>query len=136
MAEKNFQELLQIAKKLRGKNGCPWDKKQTIATLMPLLQDELEELKEGINKKDYLNIAEEIGGILFNLILMAQILSEEKKSSMPTILQAIKQKIISRHTWVFGKDKAKTADEAIAIWKKNKQKEKKIVIPFQKAKRF
>lgn len=89
------------------------------------LREEIEEVIEAIDKKDYENLQEEIGDVLFVLILTARIAEEEGKLKMKDVLRGIEQKIISRHTWVFGKDKANTPEEALAKWKENKSKEAK-----------
>lgn len=119
-----FQRLLDLAKTLRSEKGCPWDKEQTIDTMCKYLRDELEELEQAIEKRDFENLEEEVGDILFSLVLLVQIAGEENKASFESILHKIDQKIISRHTWVFGDDKAETAEEALALWRKNKKKER------------
>lgn len=120
-----LKELLKLAKTLRGPNGCPWDKKQKLKNIPPMIQEEAEEILEAIQKKDWENMKEEIGDVLFNLCLLIQMAEEKKYFKAKDVIDAIEKKIISRHTWVFGKDKASTAEEALALWKKNKTKEKR-----------
>ena len=121
---KSFDNLLAIAKKLRGKNGCPWDKKQTIATMSKCVEEETDEILQAIQKKDYKNLEEEIGDVMFNLVMLTQIASEEKRFNMQSVLKRVGKKIKSRHTWIFGKDagKVKTAEDALQLWKENKKK--------------
>ena len=121
-----FQKLVDIAKHLRSKTGCPWDRKQTIETLVEHFMNEATELKEGIEKKDYQNVKEEIGDVLFNLIMMVNIAEEDKLFTMKEVLEDIATKIIERHTWVFGDDKVETPEEAIRKWKENKKKKRLI----------
>jgi uncharacterized protein YabN with tetrapyrrole methylase and pyrophosphatase domain len=116
--------LLQLAKKLR--KECPWDKKQTLKTIPPMLIEETQEMIEAIEKKDWENMKEEIGDVLFNLCLLMQMAEEKKYFTAQEVMDAIEEKIISRHTWVFGGDKATTAEEALKIWNKNKKAEKKL----------
>lgn len=88
------------------------------------MQDESQEVVEAIEKNDMKNLEEEIGDLLFSLILITQVAKEENYFNMELVLERITEKIISRHTWVFGEDKAKTAEEALLLWKKNKEIEK------------
>ena len=119
-----FKHLLDISAKLRGEGGCPWDREQTLETMRPLILDEARELSEAIEKGDIKNIEEEIGDVLFCLIMTAQIAQEKGHFDMGTILEKNAEKLLRRHTWVFGTDKAETAEEALALWKKNKKLEK------------
>lgn len=118
-----MKKLLQLAKTLRSEKGCPWDRKQTIDTMIKYLHDELNELEEAVKKRDFDNIEEEVGDILFSMVLLVEIASEESKVNFHNVLNKIEEKIISRHTWVFGDDKATTAEEALTLWRKNKAKE-------------
>ena len=117
-----FKHLLELADKLRGEGGCPWDRKQTIASMKKCVLEEAQELAEGIEKNDITNIEEEIGDLMFTLIMMAQIAKEEGHFDMGTVLEKNAEKIISRHTWVFGTDTANTPEEALELWLKNKKK--------------
>lgn len=114
--------LLTLAKKLR--KECPWDKKQKMKNIPPMLMEEAEEILQAIEKKDWENLKEEIGDVLFNLCLLIQMAEEKRLFTAQDVIDTSEAKIIERHTWVFGKDKAKTAAEALALWKKNKQKRK------------
>lgn len=119
-----FKNLLEICEKLRGENGCPWDKKQTLDSLAPKVLEEAQELMEAVQKNDLENIEEELGDVLFTLIMMAQVAREEGKFDMGSAMEKVGEKFISRHTWVFGTDKASTPEEAVELWMKNKDKEK------------
>ena len=120
-----FEDLLALAKKLRSKTGCPWDKKQTIESMLKCLSDEAEEVAQAISKKDHKNLREELGDLLFNIVLITQIAKEEKLFTMDQVIRDIDKKIRRRHTWVFGKHKVKDADHALELWKKNKIRERK-----------
>ena len=117
-----FIKLKELAARLRGPNGCPWDRKQTIESMLTNVIDEAREVEEAVSKNDYENLREELGDLLFNIVMIAQIAEEKKLFTISEVLRDIEKKIVDRHTWVFGKDKAKTPDEAIAIWNKNKKK--------------
>jgi len=85
------------------------------------IENEAREVAQAFAKHDWKNLREELGDVLFNIVLTAQIAEEEKKFTIRDVLNDIDKKIRSRHTWVFGKDKAKTPEEALEMWNKNKQ---------------
>ena len=115
-----ISQLLELARTLRKK--CPWDKKLKMADIPKLLIEESEEIREAIEKKDWKNLKEEIGDVLFNLCLLMTIAEEKKHFKAKDVLISCHDKIVERHTWVFGKDKAKTAEEVLKLWKQNKRK--------------
>lgn len=119
-----FQNLLDIAKQLRAEGGCPWDREQSIASMAPKLLEEGAEVLEAVEKEDWENLEEELGDVLFNIVMISQIASEEGKFDMSGVLEKVAEKLVSRHTWVFGEEKAATAEEALALWTKNKGLEK------------
>lgn len=118
-----FKNLVEIAQKLRAEGGCPWDREQSIGSMAPKILEEGEEVLEAIQKEDWENLEEELGDVLFNIVMISQIASEEGKFNIDGVLEKIAEKLISRHTWVFGSEKAETAEEALALWMKNKQAE-------------
>ena len=123
--KRSFDELVQLMTRLRGPDGCPWDRAQTIETMLDCLKSETSEVEEAVLKKDYKNLQEELGDVLFQIVMIAQIAKEQKHFKMDDVIKDIDKKIRSRHTWVFGKDKAKTPEEAVAMWKRNKASSKK-----------
>lgn len=124
MAKKTLKDLCNLAKKLRSETGCPWDRKQTIASMLQYIENEVKEVSEAIKNADHKNLREELGDVLFQIVMIAQIAKEKGYFNIDQVVNDIYKKIVSRHTWVFGKDKAKTPEEAIEIWKLNKLKEK------------
>ena len=120
-----FKKLVDLAADLRSETGCPWDRKQTISSLLTHFSDEADELKEAIEKKDYQNLKEELGDVLFNLVMICQIAKEEGHFNVDEVLEDIAQKIIDRHSWVFGDDKVANAEEALQKWQENKAKLRK-----------
>lgn len=123
----SFEQFVNLVRQLRGPEGCPWDQACTLESLQKEFLEEAEELRDAIQKGDYPNIKEELADVLFNVVLMGVIAEEKGHFSFKEVLQDGYTKIVSRHTWVFGEDKVKTAEEAIAQWKKNKKKEKKLM---------
>lgn len=122
MPHESFQNLLKIVSRLRAPDGCPWDRKQTISSLFECLQSELQEVKEAIEKNDNENLKEELGDLTFTILMMAEIASEKGDFNIKQILDESAKKLVERHTWVFGSDKVNSAEEALELWKKNKEK--------------
>lgn len=119
-----FKNLLEIVARLRAEGGCPWDREQSIASMTPKLVEEASEVFEAAQSEDWENLEEELGDVLLNVLMITEIAKEEGKFDMDGVLEKIAEKVISRHTWVFGSEKAETAEEALALWMKNKEKEK------------
>ncbi|MEK7085952.1 MAG: MazG nucleotide pyrophosphohydrolase domain-containing protein [Patescibacteria group bacterium] len=117
---KTFQDICRLAAKLRSDTGCPWDRAQTIATMLKCIDEEAGEVCEAIENGDHENLKEELGDVLFQVVMIAQIAKENGYFDINEVIKEIDHKIRSRHTWVFGKDKVKTPEEAIAMWKRNK----------------
>ena len=122
---KNFEKLVELVERLRGENGCPWDKEQTIASLKEDVLSEADELRVAIEKEDYENIKEEIGDVIWVLVLMAQIAKEEGRFDLENVLKELNDKIVRRHPHVFGNAKAKNAEEALKLFREAKANEKK-----------
>lgn len=121
-----FAELVETFAVLRGPNGCPWDKKQTHESLIKNMREEAEELIAAIEKKDVENIKEELGDVLLQVLLHAQIAQEEGWFNIDDVIQVLYDKLHRRHPHVFGAHaKAATPEEALAVWKEMKQKERK-----------
>jgi tetrapyrrole methylase family protein / MazG family protein len=124
MPKKTFENLVKLAEKLRSDTGCPWDKKQTIASMLKCVDEEVEEVRQAIENGDHHNLKEELGDVLFQIVMISQIAKEQGYFEIEDVLEGIDKKIRSRHTWVFGKDKAKTPEEALEMWQRNKKREK------------
>ncbi|MFA5820981.1 MAG: MazG nucleotide pyrophosphohydrolase domain-containing protein [Candidatus Gracilibacteria bacterium] len=122
--KKTFSDLTRLAAKLRSPTGCPWDRKQTVKSMLEHLKEEADEVCDAIDKGDHPNLQEELGDLLFQIVMIAQIAKEKKLFDISNVTDGIAQKIVCRHTWVFGKEKAKTPEEAVKMWNLNKAKEK------------
>jgi len=118
----NFNDLVETFAILRGPNGCPWDKKQTHETLIKNMREESEELIRAIENKDDENMKEELGDVLLQVLLHAQIAKEEGKFTIDDVIQGLYDKLHYRHPHVFGDVKAKSPEEALAVWKEMKRK--------------
>ena len=118
-----FGRFLDILDELRVK--CPWDKKQTHESLIKCLQNESQELIDAINNKDTENMKEELGDVLLQVIMHAQIAKEEGLFDIEDVMIYLDEKLHRRHPHVFGEHaRATSPEEALALWKEMKKKER------------
>lgn len=103
MEEKyTFEQLVGIIAELRSDHGCPWDRAQTHESMIKCLRDECEEVVEAIEKKDDENLCEELGDVLLQVLLHAQIATEGKRFDISDVIDGLSKKMIRRHPHVFG----------------------------------
>ena len=121
----SFEELVGIIARLRGEDGCPWDKKQTHESLIPCLRDEAEEVVQAIEKQDKENLCEELGDVLLQVLMHSQIARENGSFTLEDVIDGISRKMIRRHPHVFGDAKAATPEESLALWKQIKAEEQR-----------
>ncbi|MCF2148182.1 nucleoside triphosphate pyrophosphohydrolase [Desmonostoc muscorum LEGE 12446] len=120
-----LQELIEVVAKLRSPDGgCPWDLAQTPETLTPYVIEEAYEVVDAIKSGDKSAIAEELGDLLLQVVLQAQIASESGQFSLKEIAQGISQKLIRRHPHVFGDVSVQSVDEVRQNWEQIKAAEK------------
>ena len=120
-----FEQLVNTVSVLRGPDGCPWDKKQTHESLIKCLQNESQEVIEAIEKKDDENLKEELGDVLLQVLMHAQLAKEEGKFTIEDVIVYLDEKLHRRHPHVFGDHaKAASAEEALAVWREMKHKER------------
>ena len=118
-----FERILTIMNELR--EQCPWDKKQTIASLRNLTIEETFELAEAISTNDYKNIEEELGDVLLHIVFYAKIGEEEGKFDIVSVINKLCEKLIYRHPHIYGDVKVKDEEEVKQNWEKLKLKEGK-----------
>lgn len=119
-----FKELVDITKKLRGKDGCPWDRKQTHESLIPCLREESEEVIAAIEKGDMENLEEELGDLLFQVMMHAQIADENGEFRIEDVIAGISRKMIRRHPHVFGDLKETDEKKLRQNWEEIKKQER------------
>lgn len=119
-----IDELREIVKKLRGENGCPWDKVQTHDSIKNCMIEESYEAIDALDRGNDAMFANELGDLLFQVVFHSEMASERGAFDFDDVVYEISQKMIDRHTHVFGTDSAKNEDEALGTWEKNKKKEK------------
>ena len=125
-ARGDFKELTGIMKRLRAKDGCPWDKKQTHKSITPYLLEEAYEVIEAINNDDTENLKEELGDLLLQVVFHAQIADDKGKFNIVDVVDAINTKLIGRHPHIFGDKKGLTKDWQVRdFWEKHKKETKK-----------
>lgn len=119
-----FSTLVEIMQRLRGPNGCPWDRKQSFDTLKSYLVEETYEVLDAIDKRDWPELAEELGDLLLQPVFIAQMASEEGLFDIGDSLEAINSKLIRRHPHIFGDASAETAEDVKKRWDEIKNQEK------------
>lgn len=133
MTSDAFTKLYEIIRTLRGPEGCPWDRKQTLETLIPHLVEEAYELMEGIYEKDPENIREELGDVFLVALMIGHVFEESSSpaphessasSSVRDVFRGASEKLIRRHPHVFRKDrKLESVDAVLKQWDQIKQEE-------------
>ncbi|MBM7646457.1 tetrapyrrole methylase family protein/MazG family protein [Scopulibacillus daqui] len=119
-----FPALRKVIRKLRSPEGCPWDREQTHESLKKYLVEETYEVLEAIDQQDDEHLAEELGDVLLQIMLHAQIGEDEGYFSIDDVIRSITTKMIRRHPHVFSDKSVESADEVIANWEQIKAEEK------------
>ena len=120
----SFNDLLRIMDRLRGKNGCPWDKEQTHTSLKQYLLEESHEVLEAIDEDDMQKLYDELGDVMLQVVFHACIAKQAGEFDISDITSAICQKMITRHPHIFGRVKAATSKDVLINWEAIKKKEK------------
>jgi tetrapyrrole methylase family protein/MazG family protein len=115
-ASEAFQALYDTIARLRGEDGCKWDREQTPSTLRGALIEETYECLEAIDENDPAHIAEELGDLYLLVTMIAYMHEQEGKFSVADALERIKDKLIRRHPHVFGDVKVKDVEEILGNW--------------------
>ena len=123
-ATDRFGELVQIMARLRGENGCPWDREQTHASIKPYLLEETYEVLESIDENDPAKLEEELGDLALQVVFHAQMADEAGLFTIADVLRGINEKLRRRHPHIFGDVKADTAQEVLFNWEQIKKLER------------
>lgn len=115
--------LRQIYARLRRPDGCPWDREQSEATTLGYIAEEVDELREALAAGAWPDAADELGDILGNVVMIAQIAEESGRFTLEDAVSALSEKLVRRHPHVFGEEQAATPDEVLAIWNRVKRQE-------------
>jgi tetrapyrrole methylase family protein / MazG family protein len=118
-----LDEFIHTIARLRAPDGCPWDREQTHRTLARYLLEEAYEVLEAIHEGDPEKLKEELGDLLLQIVLNAQVAQDNRHFTIEDVAGTINAKMIKRHPHVFASGDAKTADEVVAKWESIKQEE-------------
>ena len=123
MPKNLFEELVDVIATLRSENGCPWDREQTHETLKSTLIEETYETLEAIDVGDPKKLKEELGDLLLNIMLQAQIAAEHENFDIYGVIETLTEKLIRRHPHVFGDVDVENSDEVLKNWEAIKRQE-------------
>lgn len=123
MKKELFEELIEVIAILRSENGCPWDREQTHETLKSTLIEETYETLEAIDTGDPQKLKEELGDLLLNIMLQAQIAAEHKNFDIYAVIETLTEKLIRRHPHVFGDVNVEDSGEVVKNWEEIKRQE-------------
>lgn len=117
--------LAEVIARLRAPDGCPWDREQSHESLRPYAIEEAYEVVDAIDAEDAGALAEELGDLLLQVVLHAQIATEAGEFTLTEVIRGIHDKLVRRHPHVFGDAEAATADDVRARWAELKAEEKR-----------
>lgn len=124
-AEHEILRLIEIVKRLRAKDGCPWDRDQTHESLKPYLLEETYELLESIDLADHRMLCEELGDVLLHIVMHSEMASETGQFALDDVIRGVSEKMVRRHPHVFGDVKVSSVKEVWETWDKVKKDERK-----------
>lgn len=119
-----FEDLIRITAKLRSPEGCPWDREQTHESLKPCLTEESGEVLDAIDHGDMENLCEELGDVLFQVIIHSQIAGENGDFTIDDVVNGVCEKMVRRHPHVFSGAQAVTIEDSLKLWNEVKRREK------------
>jgi len=124
-AQLKIQTLIDTIRALRGPQGCPWDRRQTSLSLLKYLKSECDELHEAITGDDSRNTSEELGDLLYIIIMISEINKDLNKFELSDVLHNINEKLIRRHPHVFAGATYENEEQLTAQWQAIKAEEKR-----------
>src|ERR1700704_4318861 len=108
-AAEEFTRLIEIMATLRGPDGCPWDREQTIDTLKPFVLEETYEVLDAVDRHDHAGLCEELGDFVFEAVFLAQLESEAGHFTIADSLESVADKLLRRHPHVFRRGEGEAA---------------------------
>jgi tetrapyrrole methylase family protein / MazG family protein len=115
--------IFEVVARLRAPDGCPWDREQTHESLRPYLLEETYELLEAIDSGDQAKIKEELGDVLLQVAMHAEIAASESRFDAAQVSEAVAAKMVTRHPHVFGSTKVANANDVLRNWEHQKVNE-------------
>ena len=129
MSKNNINKLISVMEKLRDPvKGCPWDKRQTLESIIPHSIEEVYEVAEQIYNQDYPKLQDELGDLLFQVIYLSQIAKEKRKFNFNDVVDGIVKKMILRHPHVFKTKKFNNIEDFKKYWEESKNKNQKSIL--------
>ena len=122
--QSSVEYLQGIIARLRAPGGCPWDRVQTADSLRPSLIEEAYEVVDAIERKHTADLEEELGDLLINILMQAEIASEEQAFTFDSLAKIAAEKLVRRHPHVFGASTAETSDAVLTQWEEIKRAER------------
>jgi MazG family protein len=119
-----YGDLRDIVAKLRAEDGCPWDREQTHESLKPYLIQEAYEVLAVLDDGDSARLPEELGDLLFQILIHTQLAEEAGEFTMAEVLAGLAEKLVRRHPHVFGETKLETAGQVVEQWDRLKSAER------------
>jgi len=119
-----FAELVALVARLRGPEGCPWDREQSHESIKGLVVEEAYEVVEAIDEGDDKELASELGDLLLQVVFHSDIAAAESRFGVKDVIGALTDKLVRRHPHVFGGEKAQTSGEVLKNWEALKQAER------------
>ena len=120
-----FERAVEIMERLRAPGGCPWDREQTFDSIKPYTLEETYEVLEAIDKRDWHELAGELGDLLLQVLFYAEMAKEQSSFTIDDVIERLSSKLVHRHPHVFGDVKADTSDEVKKNWEALKVEERK-----------
>lgn len=124
MKGKRFTELVALVDRLRGPQGCPWDREQTFETLKPMMLEEAYEVLDALDSGNRKEFGTELGDLLFQIVFLSKLAEEEGSFGVGDVIDNIIAKMVHRHPHIFGHVKAETAKKVVDNWEMIKRAEK------------
>lgn len=124
MEKYSFEDLCKIIEQLRSPEGCPWDREQTHMSLKKHMIEEAYEAAETFDSGDGMKMADELGDVLLQIVLHAQIGKEAGEFTIDDVTQAVCKKMIDRHPHIFGSCTAETTEDVLNNWEEIKRRER------------
>jgi tetrapyrrole methylase family protein / MazG family protein len=120
----DIAKLEELVERLRGENGCPWDREQTRETLKPMLIEEAYEVLDALDNEDPVELKDELGDLLFQVVFHSQIAREKGEFSLADVIDRSHEKMVRRHPHIFGEADLKTSEDVLKNWEDIKAAEK------------
>jgi len=124
MADDKFTELVELVARLRGPDGCPWDREQSHESIKGLVVEEAYEVVEAIDEGGDDELKAELGDLLLQVVFHSQIATDEGRFGVRDVIEVLQDKLVRRHPHVFGDEKAESSGEVLKNWEALKEAER------------